>query len=91
MMENQSLNYRINDIRLNHNRLSDKRGDKLNVEKIKERMNEKGLSLYKLSLKSNIPYSTLHDLVVTKKAKNPRIDTVIKIANGLEEKVENLI
>lgn len=63
----------------------------MNVEKIKQKMKKKGFSLYKLSLKSEIPYSTLHDLIITKKAKNPRIDTVVKIAESLGEKVESLI
>lgn len=53
-------------------------------------MQKEGLSLYKLSIKSNVAYSTLHD-IISGKVKNPRIDTVAKIAEALKEKVENLI
>lgn len=60
-------------------------------ERLKQKMQEKHLTLYKLSIESGVSYSTLHDIIITGKAKNPRIDTIRKIANTLEEKVENLI
>lgn len=63
---------------------------KLNVIKLKQKMRENKLTLYKLSVKSNIAYSTLHD-IISGKAKNPRIDTIIKIAIALDEQVQNLI
>lgn len=67
-----------------------KRGEILNVAKLKQKIQQKGLTLYKLSIKSEVAYSTLHD-ILSGKAKNPRIDTITKIANALEEKVESLI
>lgn len=54
-------------------------------------MKEKNLSLYRLSLQSGISYSTLHDIIATGKVKNPKLDTATKIANALEEKLEELI
>lgn len=62
----------------------------MNVEKLKQKIEESGLTLYKLSIKSQVAYSTLHD-IISGKAKNPRIDTITKIAGALEEKVESLI
>lgn len=62
----------------------------MNVIRLKKKMQKEGLSLYKLSIKSNVAYSTLHD-IISGKVKNPRIDTVAKIAEALKEKVENLI
>ena len=68
-----------------------KGGENLNVEKVKQKMQEHGLTLYRLSIKSKVAYSTLHDIIISEKAGNPRIDTVIKIADALGEKIENLI
>ncbi|MHB9946938.1 transcriptional regulator [Clostridium botulinum] len=62
----------------------------MNITRLKKKIQEKSLTLYELSIKSEVPYSTLHD-IITGKAKNPRIDTITKIANALEEKVESLI
>ncbi|MGH4125639.1 MAG: helix-turn-helix domain-containing protein [Clostridium sp.] len=62
----------------------------MNTKKVKQKMQEQGLTLYKLSIKSQIAYSTLHD-IISGKAENPRIDTVMKIVDALGEKIENLI
>lgn len=62
----------------------------MNTVKIKQKIHDEGISLYKLSADSGVAYSTLHD-IVNGKAKSPRIDTLTKIANALGVKIENLI
>lgn len=63
----------------------------MDKEKIKQKMDEKNITLYKLSVESGLGYSTLHDIVVTGKIKNPRIDTLGKIAQALNESIESFI
>lgn len=62
----------------------------MNVEKLKKILEEKHISLYKLANKSDIGYATLHD-IMSGKIKNPRIDTVSKIASTLGKTVNDLI
>ncbi|HGG0416565.1 TPA: helix-turn-helix domain-containing protein [Clostridium sporogenes] len=62
----------------------------MNITRLKKKIQEKNLTLYELSIKSQVAYSTLHD-IINGKAKNPRIDTITKIAHALGEKVESLI
>ena len=62
----------------------------MDIKKIKEKMNFKKMSMLELSNKSEIGYATLHD-ILNGKSKNPRIDTIQKIAKALNENVENLI
>lgn len=59
-------------------------------EKLEEILKEADISLYKLAADSNIGYATLYD-IMSRKIKNPRIDTVTKIANALGKKVDDLI
>gem|GEM_PF-3649088 len=63
----------------------------MNTDVIKQLLKERGLTLYKLSREAEISYSTLHDIIITRKTKNPNIDTVKKIADFLGEKIEKLI
>jgi transcriptional regulator with XRE-family HTH domain len=59
-------------------------------DKIKELRNKKGLTQDALARKSDIPYTTLTKIesnVITK----PSIQTVAKIAVGLEISIDNLI
>ena len=62
----------------------------MDTAKLKKLIKDKGMSLNELSIKSCIGYATVHD-IVSGKVENPRIDTVIKIAEGLGETVEKLI
>lgn len=62
----------------------------MNTDKIVQAIKEQGLSLNGLAIKSEIAYSTLHD-IVNRKAKNPRIDTVNKIANALKIPIYDLL
>ncbi len=59
-------------------------------KKIEEILKEKNTSLNKLANGSNVGYATLHD-IMSGKTKNPGIDTVIKIANFLGKKIDDLI
>lgn len=62
----------------------------MDVEKLKQLLEEKKFSLYKLSIKSGIGYATLHD-IISGKNKNPRVGTVAKIAGVFGKKVDDLI
>jgi DNA-binding Xre family transcriptional regulator len=63
----------------------------LNIEKLKQKLLEKKLNVYELHSLTGISYSTLHDIIVTQKTKNPRVETVKKIASALGEDLGNLI
>ena len=56
--------------------------DILVVKQIKELCKQKGLSYYKLSQKSNIPYSSLNTMLNHQHI--PTISNLIKICNGLD-------
>ncbi len=59
-------------------------------EKIKEIRNKKGLTQDALAKKADLPYTTLTKIesnVIT----NPSIQTVAKIASGLEVSIDELI
>jgi transcriptional regulator with XRE-family HTH domain len=59
-------------------------------DKIKQLRNRQGLTQDELARKSNLPYTTLTKIesnVITK----PTIQTVVKIANGLGIKIDDLM
>jgi transcriptional regulator with XRE-family HTH domain len=59
-------------------------------DKIKLLRNKQGLTQDELARKSDLPYTTLTKIescVITK----PSIQTVVKIANGLGTKIDNLM
>lgn len=59
-------------------------------EKIKQLRNKKGLTQDMLARKADLPYTTLTKIesnVITK----PSIQTVIKIAKGLEVSIDELV
>lgn len=53
-------------------------------------MNKKGISIYSLSKISKIPKMTVYDLVVGN-TKNPRINTLYKIAEGLGVDISEIL
>ena len=57
---------------------------------IRKKIDSDNVSIYELSQKSGVAYATLHN-IISGKAKNPRIGTLIKIANALDEPLQNLI
>lgn len=59
-------------------------------QNIKRKMEELNISIYELSKKSNLGYATVYD-IVNGNTSNPRMDTVTKISNGLDEPIGNLI
>lgn len=59
-------------------------------ERIKYWRKEKGMTQDSLAKKADIPYTTLAK-IESKIVTNPRMDTLIKIAAGLEIKIEDLI
>jgi len=59
-------------------------------DKIKQLRNKQGLTQDELARKSDLPYTTLTKIesnVITK----PTIQTVVKVANGLGIKIDELI
>lgn len=62
----------------------------MNIEKLKTLMIDENLNIPKLSKKTGISVGRLSE-ILSGKAKNPRIDTVKKIANALEVSVEEII
>ena len=59
-------------------------------ERIKHYRKEKGMTQDDLARKANIKYSTLAKLE-SKHVVNPRMETLIKIAEGLEITIDDLI
>ena len=62
----------------------------MDINKLLTIMKKKSISSYVLSKMTEIPYSTISG-VILKKKKNPRIDTVAKIAKALNVKVDDLL
>ncbi|MBD7909982.1 helix-turn-helix domain-containing protein [Clostridium cibarium] len=62
----------------------------MNINKIMKTLERQGISMHELSNKCKVPYSTLHD-ILNGKAKNPRIDTVSKIAEGLNISIYEIL
>jgi transcriptional regulator with XRE-family HTH domain len=60
------------------------------ADKIKEFRSKLGLTQEELAQKAGIPYATLSK-IENDKVKNPTINTLIKIAQALEIKVDDLI
>lgn len=54
----------------------------MNTRKLKQAMNEKGLTIHGLAIKSNVAYSTAYD-IMHGNIVNPKIETIVKIANTL--------
>ncbi|MGO4787007.1 helix-turn-helix domain-containing protein [Paenibacillus sp. 2KB_20] len=57
------------------------------AERIQGLMNEKGISAYKLSKETGVPYTTLTK-ILNKTTKNPQIDSLQLIANYFDKKVD---
>lgn len=62
----------------------------MNTAKIVQAIKNNPLSVHKLSIKCGVGYATLYD-IAHGNAKNPRIDTVIKIAGVLNISVTELL
>ncbi len=62
----------------------------MNTNKIIKTLEKHKMSMHELSNKCGVPYSTLHD-ILNGKAKNPRIDTVSKIAKGLNISIYEIL
>ena len=62
----------------------------MDIEKLKLIMQSKNISMYKLAKYLNTSSSTISD-IINKRNKNPRIDTVAKIAKVLNVKVDDLL
>lgn len=62
----------------------------MNTEKLKEIMNLKHISIYQLSKETGISDSLLGK-ILSGKVKNPRIDTVKKIANVLDVSIDDVL
>lgn len=54
----------------------------MKLDKLKQKMSETNKSILGLSKESGVPYATVYD-ILNNKAKNPRINTVEKIAGAL--------
>lgn len=62
----------------------------MNTTKIVQAIEKSELSVNKLSDLSDVGYATLYD-IAKRKTKNPRIDTVIKIATALKIPINELL
>ncbi|MEG0133036.1 MAG: helix-turn-helix transcriptional regulator [Clostridium sp.] len=63
----------------------------MDTDKITDKMQQEKISLYELQKLTKISYSTLHDILVTHKTKNPRVETVCKIAKSLGMDISELL
>lgn len=59
-----------------------KNGQEMLIRRIEYLRLEKGISQYKLALKSTVPVSTL-DNIMKSKTTNPGLFTIVKLCNGL--------
>ena len=62
----------------------------MNTEKLKEIMNLKHISIYRLSKETGISDSLLGK-ILSGKVKNPRIDTVKRIAKALDVAIDDVV
>lgn len=62
----------------------------MNTEKLKEIMNLKHISIYRLSKETGISDSLLGK-ILSVKVKNPRIDTVKRIAKALDVSIDDVV
>lgn len=62
----------------------------IDTTKILVIMNDKGISVYKLAVNSNLEPSTI-SRILSGKRKAPRIDTVVKIARGLGLTINDIL
>lgn len=67
-----------------------KEGDKMNTERIKELMQSKDMSIYRLSKETGISDSLLGK-ILSGKVKDPRISTVKQIAKALDVKIDEIV
>lgn len=67
-----------------------KEGDKMNAERIKELMQSKDMSIYRLSKETGISDSLLGK-ILSGKVKDPRISTVKQIAKALDVKIDEIV
>ena len=59
-----------------------KNGQEMLVKRLEYLCMEKGISQYKLALKSSVPVTTLDNIMKSRTA-NPGLFTIIKLCNGL--------
>lgn len=62
----------------------------MDIDKLLSIMENKKISSYQLAKMMNVTYSTVSGIILKKK-KNPRINTVSKIAKALNVKVDDLL
>lgn len=62
----------------------------MNTERIKELMQSKDMSIYRLSKETGISDS-LHGKILSGKVKDPRISTVKQIAKALDVKIDEIV
>ena len=62
----------------------------MNTEKLKEIMNLKHISIYRLSKETGISDSLLGK-ILSGKVKNPRIDTMKRIAKALDVSIDDVV
>ena len=62
----------------------------MNTEKLKEIMNLKHISIYRLSKETGI-FDSLLGKILSGKVKNPRIDTVKRIAKALDVSIDDVV
>ena len=62
----------------------------MNTEKLKEIMNLKHISIYRLSKETGISDSLLGK-ILSGNVKNPRIDTVKRIAKALDVSIDDVV
>lgn len=67
-----------------------KEGDKMNTERIKELMQSKDMSIYRLSKETGISDSLLGKILLGK-VKDPRISTVKQTAKALDVKIDEIV
>lgn len=59
-------------------------------KQLKAMMDKKGLTLEKLSMLSNVPTETIRNIIY-RRAKNPRVDTVLALSRTLNVSMESLM
>jgi DNA-binding Xre family transcriptional regulator len=67
-----------------------KYGEKMNIEKIKKIMEEKNITLYRLSKITDLNESNLGK-IISGKTKDPRISYVKAIADALEVSIDEIV
>lgn len=62
----------------------------MNVQKLKEIIKDKGMTIHKLAIQSELSYSTVYDIIHGNNT-NPKLDTILRITETLGVELNTIL